>query len=200
MLLVILFFYFNFFAWKRQVTLCIFFSFIYVFIFFSKFLKQFLKLNIYYHKILFLSIKYRGYRSKPHELRISISSPPHFCPLVGPLLLLLQSLFYHHSASPPPLPSEAEELTFPVICGDNDKGREDDVHDAYSEARVWLHPAVASGYIEPSSMKKGLLRTDAHPPPNPREMENYSPYRHIILATVAQSMIIANQTEHKRRE
>ncbi|KAJ6309875.1 hypothetical protein OIU76_014755 [Salix suchowensis] len=57
------------------------------------------------------------------------------------------------SVSPPPLPSEAEEFTFPVICGDDDdKGREDDVHDAYSEARVWQHPAVAGGYTEPSSV------------------------------------------------
>jgi hypothetical protein len=69
------------------------------------------------------------------------SPPPTPIPLLSPL-----------SVSPPPLPSEAEEFTFPVICGDNDKGREDDVHDAYSEARVWQHPAVASGYIEPSSL------------------------------------------------
>ena len=69
------------------------------------------------------------------------SPPPTPIPLLSPL-----------SVSPPPLPSEAEEFTFPVICGDNDKGREDDVHDASSEARVWQHPAVASGYIEPSSL------------------------------------------------
>nr|XP_034893645.1 uncharacterized protein LOC118032948 [Populus alba]TKS16305.1 hypothetical protein D5086_0000025980 [Populus alba] len=80
--------------------------------------------------------------STNHSLLASHTSPPLTpIPLLSPL-----------SVSPPPLPSEAEEFTFPVICGDIDKGREADIGDAYSEARVWQHPAVAGGYTEPSSL------------------------------------------------
>ncbi|KAJ6948138.1 hypothetical protein NC651_002487 [Populus alba x Populus x berolinensis] len=80
--------------------------------------------------------------STNHSLPASHTSPPLTpIPLLSPL-----------SVSPPPLPSEAEEFTFPVICGDIDKGREADIGDAYSEARVWQHPAVAGGYTEPSSL------------------------------------------------
>ncbi|KAG6789350.1 hypothetical protein POTOM_005446 [Populus tomentosa] len=80
--------------------------------------------------------------STNHSLPASHTSPPLTpIPLLSPL-----------SVSPPPLPSEAEEFTFPVICGDIDKGREADIGDAYSEARVWHHPAVAGGYTEPSSL------------------------------------------------
>ncbi|CAK7331446.1 unnamed protein product [Dovyalis caffra] len=79
--------------------------------------------------------------NQPFLLATQTSPPLTTIPLLSPL-----------SLSPPSLPSEAEEFTFPVICGDNDKGREADIGDAYSEARVWQHPAVASGYIEPSSL------------------------------------------------
>ncbi|KAL9334135.1 hypothetical protein Peur_074274 [Populus x canadensis] len=50
-------------------------------------------------------------------------------------------------ASPPPTPIP---LLSPLSV--SPPPLEDDVHDAYSEARVWQHPAVASGYIEPSSL------------------------------------------------
>ncbi|EEF46069.1 uncharacterized protein LOC8281225 [Ricinus communis] len=71
----------------------------------------------------------------------STSSPHTPIPLLSPLIV-----------SPPPLSQEAEEFRFPLICGEIDKGSNDKRIVSPILPGGWQHPAVANGYMEPSSL------------------------------------------------
>ncbi|XP_050203609.1 uncharacterized protein LOC126653725 [Mercurialis annua] len=73
--------------------------------------------------------------STSYPLLPSSGSPHTPIPLLSPLVV-----------SPQPL-SEAEEFRFPIMGGDSKK-----VAPAVLPGGEWHHPAVANGYIEPSSL------------------------------------------------